>query len=702
MAGGATAAAALLAPGRLLRRPIVVLGAVVAATAVLVRRAVRQAAGATGLDTGTATGLDTGTDTAAAASGPPGGAPPGRRSSFRALLDVVGPHKARLGLASGLSAVCQLAEVALGLFLGWTALVLIKGECAPLLTLGLTSASSQLWFLAAAAAAACAAVAGLSYAAGVAWRRLGQDVQHDWRNHTYAHVQRLELSQLEGERTTRVAGVLTDEVAQLGAFFTSSANDVVQLTTSFLVLVPAFLLFAPQIAWLAFLPMPLVAWLSFRYHDRAAADYAVSSENRTRLHSQLVNSLQAGATVKSFCTEDYEAGRVDSLGEVYRDSNLRTDRSSIRHSETVRACTTASMTGTLLLGGRLVLDGTLPFEVFSPLIGLPQQVLLRLTRLGGIVDQYQRTLTAYARVQQLHALPTEPVGREHPVDRRDVGGAVTLERVTFAYRGRPPVLNDLSLHIAPGKVTGIVGATGSGKTTVAKLLMRFQDADSGRVLLDGRDVRDLSRHGLRSAVGFVAQDPFLFDGTIADNIRYGSFDAPHGHVERAARMAEAHPFIAELPERYDTHIGERGSALSGGQRQRIALARAILKDPPVVILDEATSAVDNETEAAIQHALRTFARDRTLIVIAHRLSTIRGADWIYVLDRGGIVAEQGTHGDLLARHGLYTSLWQFQAGERPDRPAVRRVPARAVLPHGGAGEPAGSRRPAPQPAPSRS
>ncbi|MFK0252652.1 ABC transporter ATP-binding protein [Streptomyces sp. NPDC090445] len=221
-----------------------------------------------------------------------------------------------------------------------------------------------------------------------------------------------------------------------------------------------------------------------------------------------------------------------------------------------------------------------------------------------------------------------------------------------------------------------------------------------RVLLDGRDVRDLSRNGLRSAVGFVAQDPFLFDGTIADNIRYGSFDAPDEHVERAARTAEAHSFIAELPERYDTHIGERGSALSGGQRQRIALARAILKDSPVVILDEATSAVDNETEAAVRHALRAFARDRTLIVIAHRLSTIRNADWIYVLDRGGIVAEQGTHGDLLSRHGLYTSLWRLQAGERADRPAVRPTPARTALPPGAA-EPAGSRRPAPRPAPPR-
>lgn len=653
--GGVAGAAALaFGPGKLLRKPLVALGVVVTATIVVVRRAVSGDIAPTGSRTTTGT--------VPGATVP--GAAPASRPSLRSLLDIVGRHRPRLALATGLSGVCQLAEVACGLFLGWIALVLIKGSCPPLLALGLTTASAQLWFLAGAAAVACAAVAGLSYAATVAWRKLGQNIQHDWRNSTYAHVQRLELGNLEGERTTRVAGVLTDDVTQLGAFFATSANDIVQLATSFLVLVPAFLVLAPQIAWIAFLPMPIVAWLSFRYQDRVGADYAVSSEHRAELHSQLVNSLQAGATVKSFCTEEYEAERVDRLGEKCLRSNERTDRSTVRHAETIRACTTASMVGMLLLGGRSVLDGALPFEVFSPLIGLPQQVLVRLTRLGTIVDQYQRTLTAYDRVRHLHALPTEPVGEEQPLDATEVRGAIALERVTFAYAGRPPVLKDFSLDIAQGQVTGIVGATGSGKTTIAKLLMRFQDAESGRVLLDGRDVRDLARRDLRGAVGFVAQDPFLFDGTIADNIRYGSFDASDEQLERAARTAEAHPFIETLPDRYDTMIGERGAALSGGQKQRIALARAILKDPPVVILDEATSAVDNETEAAIQRALRSFAEDRTLVVIAHRMSTIRNADRIYVLDRGGVVAERGTHAELLARDGLYASLWDLQAGER--------------------------------------
>ncbi|MFI9047246.1 ABC transporter transmembrane domain-containing protein [Streptomyces sp. NPDC053427] len=384
-------------------------------------------------------------------------------------------------------------------FLGWTGLVLIKGEAAPLVGLGLTTASAQLFGLAGLVAAACAAVAGLSYASNLQWRRLGQDTEHDWRGRTYRHVQHLELGHLEGERSSRVAGALTDDVGHLGAFFAGPAGDVLQLGTSLALLVPAFLLLAPQIAWIAFLPIPVVAWLSLRHQDKAAADYAVTGERRARLGSQVINSLEAGATVKSFCTEDYEAESIDELSEAAQESSRWTDRSTIRHAETVRACTTASMAGTLLIGGRSVLNGTLRFEVFSPLIGLPQMLLMRMSRLGGIVDQ--------------------------------------------------------------------------------------------------------------------------------------------------------------------TVIGERGAALSGGQRQRIAPARAILKDAPVVILDEATSAVDNETEAAIQRTLRVFAADRTMVIIAHRLSTVRHADRIYVMDKGGVVAEQGTHDELLAQQGLYASLWQLQAGE---------------------------------------
>ncbi|ACU37085.1 ABC transporter ATP-binding protein [Actinosynnema mirum] len=586
----------------------------------------------------------------------------GARLSAHPLARVLGRHRSALAAAAALTVACQLAELGLGLFLGWILLVLIKGEYAPLTALGVTSAPSQLLALAAGAAATCGVVVVLSAAAGARWRALGQGVRRDQRARLHRHAQRLEMRHIQRERPTRVAGVLADDVDQLGAFFSGPAGEAVQLATSALILVPSFLVLAPGIAWIAFLPLPFVAVLSLRQRDRSAADYADAGEQAALLRSRISANLEAAATVKSACAEDHEAELVDLLELAGADAATRTQQHTVRFGEGIRAWTTCSMAGTLLVGGLKVLDGSLPFERFSPLIGLPQQMVMRLTRLGPIVDQYQRTLAAHDRVEHLMSLPTETTGGR-ALARERVSGAIALDRVSFSYEGRPRVLDRLSLRAAAGKVTGIVGATGSGKTTVAKLLMRFQDADSGRVLLDGRDVRGLRLPDLRACVGFVSQDPFLFDGTIADNIRYGTFSATDEQVREAARTAEAHSFVESLPLGYDTVVGEHGASLSGGQRQRIALARTVLKNPPVVVLDEATSAVDNETEAAIQRALATFARGRTLIVIAHRLSTVRNADHIYVLERGGVV-EQGAHEGLVASGGRYASLWELQAGAR--------------------------------------
>jgi ATP-binding cassette, subfamily B, bacterial len=243
-------------------------------------------------------------------------------------------------------------------------------------------------------------------------------------------------------------------------------------------------------------------------------------------------------------------------------------------------------------------------------------------------------------------------------------GEVVFDRVTFAYGDGRPVLKDLSLQIWAGRTAAIVGATGAGKSTLVKLLLRFYDVQTGRILLDGHDLRDLVMADLRGAIGFVSQDVFLFHGTVRENIAYGRFNASQDEIIAAAKIAEAHDFILSLANGYDTIVGERGQKLSGGQRQRISIARAILKDPPVLLLDEATSAVDNETEAAIQSSLERIAVDRTTIVIAHRLSTIRNADVIFVLENGEL-REEGRHEELLAQEGVYAGLWRVQTGERP-------------------------------------
>jgi len=631
----AASAVGALVVGRALRRsPLVRFGAVVAATVAIAWRTWRR-------------------------SRPAAPTQAGRHP----LLRIVGPYRRRFYAASLLSVLVQFLDTAMFLVFGSILLVLASGKRPALVRLGLTSASSQLWFLTGAAAVGALASAALSFIVSVLWRGLAQSVQQEWRAKTYAHVQRVELRYLEGERMTRVAGVLTGDVDQLGRFFASSAHDLLQLGAGSVLLVPVFLIFAPSIAWIAFLPVPAIAWLSFSHQEHATPGYAASSQSGSLLNSQLVNNLEASTTVKSFVAEAYEIDRITRLTQAHRQDNRQIDTRTAAYTQTVRVYAAASVMGVLLFGGLEVLRGALRFDVFNALIGMPNLILLKLPGLGDAVDQYQRTVAALGRVLDLYRLPVEADTNGAGLDVAKVNGEMTLEAVTFAYPGRQPVLEDLSLRIAAGSTTGIVGVTGAGKTTIAKLLLRFYDVRSGRVLLDGQDIRDLKRRDVRKAIGFVAQDTFLFDGTVAENIRYGSFDAAFERVVDAARVAEADGFIRALPSGYDTMTGERGITLSGGQKQRVSLARAILKSAPIVILDEATSAVDYETEAAIQRALADFARDRTMVIIAHRLSTIRHADWIYVLGEGGAIAEAGTHHQLLDHQGIYASLWRLQSGQ---------------------------------------
>ncbi|WP_372497216.1 ABC transporter ATP-binding protein [Streptomyces muensis] len=638
--GGAAAAAVAGGPFllRLLSRPLITLGLAAAATAGVVRQAWRRA------------------DHAREQSGE---AAPRRHAVRR----IIGRHRRKFGIAALLSGLSQLAEMTLFALTPSIVLLVARGGSATLARLGVSGVFAQLATLAGAAGLATLAMAGFGYGAGVVWRGLAQDVEDDWRTRTYAHIQQVAPADLENERISRVNTVLSEDISQLGNFVGSSMHDIVQLGASLALLVPMFLLLAPQIAWVAFAPVPVVAWLSFRFHERAVAGTALAGEHRARLNSRVTENLHAHTTVKSATTEEHEIARVGELNRKHSEVSRATGRSAALPPQILRLAGGSALVGTVLLGGRAVLRGELPTASFGPLIELPGIAMLRLSRLGNVTDQYQRTLTALDRVERLHDLPVEPATGGRQLPARQVRGRIELRGVSFSYPGRPPVLRDTSLVIPAGETTAIVGTTGAGKTTVAKLLMRFRHPDRGQVLLDGTDVRTLSLPDVRRAIGYVTQEPFLFDATIAENIRYGTFHATDEQLVAAARTAGADTFIDSLPDGYATRVGERGAALSGGQKQRIALARTILRDPPVVILDEATSAIDNETEAMIQKALQVFGTGRTMVVIAHRLSTVQNADRIHVMGPGGVVAEQGTHEELVARGGVYANLWKLQVGE---------------------------------------
>jgi ATP-binding cassette, subfamily B, bacterial len=500
------------------------------------------------------------------------------------------------------------------------------------------------------------------YLYGVEWRNLAQSIQHDLRIDTYQHIQELDVSYFENRSSGDLMAVLNDDVNQLERFLDIGANEVIQLLTTVVLIGAAFFIIAPSVAWLAFLPVPVILWGSMRFQRRIEPRYALVREEAAAINSQLANNIGGISTIKAFTAEEREVERVRIASEAYRTANRAAIKLSSAFTPLIRIAILIGFTATLVWGGFLALDGQLNIGLYSVMVFLTQRLLWPLTRLGQTIDLYQRAMASTNRI--LDVLDTEPTIHDGPtvVDPTVTRGRIVFDRVGFSYDEGFPVLEDIDLVVDPRNTTAFVGSTGSGKTTLIKLLFRFYDVGSGSITLDGIDLRDMPQQDLRSAMALVSQDVFLFHGTVRENIAYGRPEATVDEITAAATLAEAHDFILELPQGYDTIIGERGQKLSGGQRQRLSIARALVSNSPVLILDEATSAVDNETEAAIQRSLARVSHNRTMVVIAHRLSTIRHADRIFVIDRGS-VAEQGTHEDLIGHDGIYRTLWDVQTGE---------------------------------------
>ncbi|HJM81723.1 MAG TPA: ABC transporter ATP-binding protein, partial [Candidatus Poseidoniia archaeon] len=381
------------------------------------------------------------------------------------------------------------------------------------------------------------------------------------------------------------------------------------------------------------------------------------------LNALLSNNLSGISTIKSFTSEELEVERVRAASQAYREANRRAIKLSAAFVPLIRMAILVGFTATLLHGGFVTLDGGMAIASYSVMIFMMQRLLWPLTRLGETFDLYQRAMVSTVRVLDLLETEIKVVEGEKELDTTKVKGGINFQDVDFAYPEREQVVSGFSLDIKPGTTQAIVGPTGSGKTTVIRLLLRFHDPSSGQISLDGDDIKDLRVKSLRSAISLVTQTITLFPGTVMQNISYGKKGATEDEILEAARIAEAHDFVMSLPDGYETQIGEGGHKLSGGQRQRLSIARAVLKDAPILVLDEATSSVDNETEEALQKSLAVISKDRTTIVIAHRLSTIRHSDSIMVLDEGKVV-ELGSHDELLDNNSQYARLWNVQTGKR--------------------------------------
>jgi ATP-binding cassette subfamily B protein len=582
---------------------------------------------------------------------------------FKRLLVYMRSHRSTIRLASACSIINKVWDLAPPLLIGLAVDVVVLKEDSLLASFGLIDPWHQLILLSILTFAIWGLESLFEYFYGILWRNLAQTVQHELRLDTFDHVQKQGMGWFDERQKGDILAILNDDVNQLERFLDKGANDFLQVSTTVIVVGSVFLFISWKVALFAVLPIPIIIWGSFRYQKSLEPRYAEVRKSAGAMNALLENDLSGMSTIQSFTAEEREMKRVEALSNQYRDANREAIRLSAAFTPLIRMAILCGFTATLLLGGWMTLEGTLAVGAYSVLVFMTQRLLWPLTRLGETFDLYQRAMASSTRVLDVLTSPTEIKQGEYVPSLEEIeASSIVFSDVDFSYPGRDPVFSNLNLELRSGETVGVVGSTGAGKTTLIRLLLRFAEPTRGTVEWAGKPLDQWRLERLRSSMALVDQHITLFPTTIKENIRYGNPEALDDAVYEAARLAEVSEFVEELPEQWNTLVGEGGHRLSGGQRQRLAIARAVLKDAPLLILDEATSAVDNETEAALQRSINKLSQDRTAVIIAHRLSTVRNADRILVLDQGKIV-EDGAHEDLVEKGGIYTRMWAVQTGQ---------------------------------------
>lgn len=496
------------------------------------------------------------------------------------------------------------------------------------------------------------------------FQTMAQELQHKLRIDTYEQLQKRETAFFEDHRLGNTMAIVNDDVNQLERFLNTAFNELVQLGVTVVFASAIMMATSLPLAMFSVVPIPIVVLGSLYYQQKISPKYAAIRDRVGAINSRLENNISGMAVIKSFTAEAFELQRVKEESEAYLQANLAAIKWNTLYVPVIRMAIAFGFAGVLLLGSYWILNGADFLSIgqlvlFSMMI---QRLLWPLTRLGAMIDDFERAKASANRVFNLLHTESTIQDSEKPevIDR--LSGDIIFEDVCFSYNHSTPVLKDISFHIKPGETVGIAGKTGSGKTSLVKCLLRLYECQSGRISFDDFSIKDIALNSLRRNISLVSQDIYLFHGTVFDNIAYGIDNASKDSVVEAAKLAELHEFIQSSPNGYDSIVGEKGIKLSGGQRQRLSIARAILKNAPIMIFDEATSSVDTETERAIQANIQLLTAGKTALVIAHRLSTIKKADRILVLEEG-LIIEDGTHDLLLKTGGVYADLWAIQVGE---------------------------------------
>ena len=582
--------------------------------------------------------------------------------SFKQLISYARPWRLKMVVASVYSIVNKLFDIMPEILIGFAVDLVVKRQDSFIASLGFNSVESQISMLAFCTFLIWAFESLFQYLYSVAWRNLAQSIEHAIRVDAYSHVQNLNIKWFEGQKTGNVTSILNDDINQLERFLDNGANDIIQIIVSTLTIGAVFFFISPMIAAIAVIPVPVILFVASFFQKSLEPRYLNVRNAAGNLSSTIFNNLLGIMTIKSFTSENLEKERVSTLSESYQSANKDAIRISSAFVPVVRMGVLSGFLGTMVLGGLMAFSGAIAVGSFSVLLFLTQRFLWPFTRLGEIIDLFARSMASTRRIMDLIDTPIEIKDDKDSISLENLKDDIIFDNVSFQYSDESKVFKDLSLDIKSNSLVGIVGKTGVGKSTLIKLLLRLYNIDSGQIKIGSNNINSIALQSLRRNIGLVSQETFLFDGTISDNISYPILDTHIDKIKRAAELSQCDEFIDRFPEGYNTVIGERGQRLSVGQKQRISIARAILKDPSILIFDEATSSVDNRTENLIQKSLKDISKDRTTIAIAHRLSTIRNADLILVLDEGKII-ESGTHDELVESNGNYKYLWDLQTGQ---------------------------------------
>ena len=584
--------------------------------------------------------------------------------SFGELIRYIRPWRAKARFAAVCSTLNKIFDIAPEVLIGVAVDLVVEKENSFVASLGFGSIESQVIFLGLTTFIIWALESLFQYIYSIQWRGLAQMVEHDVRVTAYDHSQKLGLSWHEEQATGNITAILNDDVNQLERFLNDGVNQIIQIFVSTICIGLIFFYISPLIATIAVLPVPIIFVVSFFFQKKLSPKYKNVRDKVGALNSSVFNNLIGIQTIKSFMTFGHERKRISDLSKDYQKENIGAITISSAFVPVIRMGVLAGFLGTILIGSHMALSGTLAVGSYSVLVFLTQRFLWPFTTLGTLVDDFERSMASSQRIFDLLNTNVHIPEPKDPIRPENLKSDIRFESINFNYPGCPILFEDFSINIKNGTSIGIVGDTGSGKTTLAKLLLRLYDPSKGSIMVGDHDIKNISIESLRNKIGVVNQETFLFDESIRKNIGYGNKECTEADIIRAAEQSQCTEFISSLSEGYDTIIGERGQKLSGGQKQRLAIARAIVRQPDILIFDEATSSVDNKTERLIQKSFMDIKQDRTMIIIAHRLSTIRNCDNIFVI-KNSCVHEQGTHDQLMQKSdSFYAELWNIQTGRK--------------------------------------